>query len=181
MIGVWLAAMVAMAGDVAPWTGTWAIDPERSDDPYRVVTRSIRSPLLSSDAARAMSADGQGGDLEAQHRQTRNTVLSMLATTGQLTFEPSAEGQVRVTFAGHDPVLLTPGARKWVKVRGDDGVLRLRLEVDTHLVLKRREKTITVTESFLPPEEGQAIAVVYVDGSGVYAFEFRRVYRAMGE
>ena len=179
MIWLWLAA--AWAGDLSPWTGTWSLDPTRSDDPYRLVLQSIRNPLLGGASGRGMAADGGQGDMEAERREVRDTVMQMLAQSGQLTLTPGKEDALVVTFAGHEPLEVDVGGR-WVRRRGPDGMQRLRARHREQLVLERRRNTVIVTETFLAPTEpGVVPVVVRVDGSGVFGFEFRRVYRLLPE
>lgn len=182
---LWMALAVAWADgpEVSAWYGTWSLDPARSDDPAPLVAQAARGSMLQSAGARQMAPDnGTGVDPEVQRRQIANAVLAQLARSGQFTLGPSeTDGHVVLTWAGEPPIEVALG-RRWTKVKSNRGVTRVRARLGAQLVLERRERTVHITETLLPRTEPETLAVVVrVDGSSVYALEFRRVYRDLPE
>lgn len=181
MIWLWMCLASAWAQDSVAerWYGQWSLDPVRSDDPQPLVEQAVRGPLLNSTGARQMAPDGGSGiDPDEQKRVLVNQVLGLLARSGQFTL---AEGlgpeSVSLTFAGDEPLSLELG-KKWIKTRSNRGVTKLRVRLAEQLLMERRERTVRVTETLLPPDDAGTMAVVVrVDGSGVHPMEFRRVYR----
>lgn len=178
-----LATAFAADGPAGAWYGTWSLDPVRSDDPRPLVEQAVRGPLLNATGARQMAPDGGTGiDPDEQRRVMLNSVLGLLARSGQFTLgEPSSEQDVTLTYAGDTPIGLVLG-RKWVRTRSTRGVVRVRARLKDQLVVERREKTVRVTETLLPPDDDGLLAVVVrVDGSGIHPLEFRRIYRNLDE
>ena len=179
MIGLWALA-VAAATDLSSWAGDWALDPSQSDDPGAALQRAISAPLVSSGAARGLAPDGGQDDREQAQRRLVEATSAMLGQSGRIALAPTDDGDLEVTFGGDAPLVVALG-RRWTKVkRPDEGLLRIRAEVEDHLVLERRHKTLALTETFLIPTEPEIIyVVVRIDGSGIEGLEFRRVYRAL--
>jgi len=168
----------AVAGSL-PWAGDWALDPTQSDDGPQAIERLVRgAPIQGGRAAARMSPDpASSADVASDDRQRLVDALTkLLARSGRIELTAAEDG-VTVEYSGEDPVTL-PFGRKWTKVRWDGSKVKLRAQVGNALKLERRVSGATVVETFLPLEqEGEAAVVVRIDGAGVQATEFRRVYR----
>lgn len=179
---IWLCLLftAAWAADTPePWFGTWSLDPIKSDDPRALVDQAVRGSLLNGGGARNLAPDGGSGvDPDEQKRSIANSVLALLARSGQFTLsKPPNEQDLTLTYAGDAPVGLLLG-RKWTKLRSNRGTMKVRAQLSDQLILQRRERTIRITETLLEPDsEGMLAVVVRVDGSGITPMEFRRVYR----
>jgi hypothetical protein len=183
MIGVWCAAS-ALAAD-AWWVGAWGLDPSKSDDPSALVDRAIvaRPASSGSTTTRGLAPDGgEENDAEEAMRKARFDAMAILARSGRLSLGPTADGLV--LDWGDGPVAVH--GTKWTKARDADGdPYRVRVGIDDEvLVVQRRFKSTTLTESWLPPEADadprtRVVVVVIAGPTLVEDVEFRRIYRKL--
>ncbi len=177
-MSVWWWMAAALAADL-PWSGDWALDPTQSDEGPRVIEQLVqRAPTSAGGLAASYSPDpASGQQTRIDDRQRLVDALThLLSRSGRIEIDSVTDG-VEVTWAGEEPVSLLFG-KKWTKVKWGDSKVRIRANRGSSLVLERRVAGASMVETFLPiTEAGEAAVVVRIDGAGVDAREFRRVYR----
>ena len=181
---MWLATVAAFAADASPWLGEWGLDPVRSDDPLPRLEMAARAPMLATtQQTRNLSPDraAQDDEIEAARRRVLSITTGMLARSSRMTLGAPSSDDAGLTleYGGEDPIDLTL-TRKWAKAQRTEGRMKIRAFAEDQLVVERRIKTMTIVETFLPPEEdGSLFSVVRVVGSGMDTIEFRRAYRRL--
>jgi hypothetical protein len=176
-----LLALTSQATAASPWVGEWGLDPSRSDEPSQMIERAYSGPALSNQGAGRYSPDGGEVDHEAERGKVLYEALALLGASGRLSLAPGAEGRVALGW-GDGQVLELESGRRWTKVTSDDGDrYRIRVvDLGEQLLVERRAKLTEISETLIPSDQGDLVAVVRVDGNTLESgVEFRRVYRRL--
>jgi hypothetical protein len=180
----WLCA-AALAAD-AWWVGQWGLDPSRSDDGAKAVEDAFVAPVAPPPGAGSptgMSPDQGQSDSEDQRQKALSDAMGLLGRSGRCVLAPVGEDALSIDFG--DGATTVALGNHWTKVQpasGDRYRIRAWLRPDV-LIVERRYKTNTLTESWLPPTDPESrdrAVVVQLQGPSLTnGVEFRRVYRRL--